>query len=342
MSDIRISICMPTYNGAKWIEPTLNTLLSQSFGNFELIVSDDRSTDDTCSRVESIGDPRIRVVRHADNVGYSRNLRRCIALAKNEIVLLMGQDDLVCDGYLQKVHDIFATHPNVGAVTRAYFWFQDNPTQPVRYKDPVDPTGDIVLSLTNATPDMVFRAFHSMDQLSCLAMRREWIEQPVHEHIFTAHVYPMASVWKNHDLYCIRDPVLAVRIESSQCRSVSSIYNPSPVWTWARMFETVFPEPRFDDIRKRCLRDFVARNYVGLVQIRNYGRYSWLLREVGYLLKYRWSNIFSPAFWFFSAGCLLCPASLLIPMVDRYKKKVLSKAIGSVDFRYSLARGRIL
>ena len=335
MAAPRISICMPTYNGARWIVPTLQTLLTQSFRDFEIAISDDNSTDDTCDVVEALGDPRIRVVRHDDNVGYSLNLRRSFELAEGEIIVPMGQDDLVCDGFLQRVHEIFAEHPSVGAMTRAYFWFHDDVRRAVRYKDPVDPSGDVILTLDKAEPEQVFRAFHSMDQLSCLALRREWIEHPVHEHIFPAHVYPMASVWKNHDLYCIHDPVLAVRIESSQSRSVSGIYNPSPVWTWARMFETMYPEPRFDRIRRRCIRDFVARNYVGLVQIRNFGRYSWLLREIGYLVRYRWRNLFSAQFWFFSLGCMVVPPAILLPMVDTYKLRFASKSIGPVPFEYS-------
>jgi hypothetical protein len=148
----------------------------------------------------------------------------------------------------------------------------------------------------------------------------------------------MASVWKRHDLYCIHDPVLAVRIESSQCRLVKGIYDPSPMWTWAQLFRTVYPESRFDDIRTRCIRDFVAKNYVGLVQIRNFGKYTWLLREIGFLLKYRWQNLFSIPFWFFSLGCVMIPPSLLIRMVDAYKRRFLSTAIGPVDFRCSIAK----
>lgn len=337
MSKLRISICMPTYNGARWIEPTLRTLLVQSFRDYELVICDDNSTDNTCVIVEALGDPRIRVVRNEQNVGYGRNLQRCLELARHDIVVLMGQDDLVCDGYLQRVHDIFAQHPNVGAVTRAYFWFQGDVSRAVRVKPPVDATQDVILTLDQAEPERVFRAFSSMDQLSCLALRREWIEAPVHDHCFTAHVYPMASVWKKHDLYCIKDNVLAVRIESSQCRSIKGIYDPSPMWTWAQLFKTVYPEPRFDDIRERCIRDFVARNYVGLVQIRNFGKYSWLLLEIGFLLKYRWQNVFSLSFWFFSLGCMLVPPSLLIPMVDAYKRRFLSKVIGPVDFKCSMA-----
>jgi glycosyltransferase involved in cell wall biosynthesis len=328
-----LSICMPSYNGAAVIGETIRCLLAQSFSDFELIVCDDGSTDATCEVARSFEDARVRVIQNEQNVGYARNLERCRLQARGEVIVLMGQDDLVADGMLQRIHEVFQSHPNVGALTRAYFWFHGDLHRPVRVKPPVDPAGDVVLSLRQADPQAVFRAFSSMDQLSGLAMRRAWIEHPVHEHIFPAHVYPMASIWKKHDLMCLHDHTIAVRIESSQARYVSSIYNPSPIWTWVQMFETVFPDPEFDDVRRRCIRDLVARNYVGLVQIRNYGRYSWLLREIGMLLRYRPLNVLAPQFWFLSLGCLVLPPVLLIPMVDWYKRSVLSKAIGPIDFK---------
>ncbi|MEI6970274.1 MAG: glycosyltransferase family A protein [bacterium] len=335
MSGLRISICVPTYNGSRWIRPTLRTILTQSFRDFEVVICDDNSTDDTCGVVEAIGDPRIRVVRNSRNIGYGGNLQRCMEHARNDIVVLMGQDDLVCDGYLQKIHDIFVKHPEVGVVTRAYFWFQGDVKVPVRAKPPVEATCDSILSINTAPPELLFRAISSMDQLSCLALRREWIQAPVHSHVFPAHVYPVMSVWKRHALYCMKDNVLAVRIESSQSRSVKSIYDPSPVWTWVQLFETMFPEPEFTVMRTKCIRDFVATNYVGLVQIRNYGRYSWLLREIGMLLRYRWVNVFSPQFWFFSLGCMVMPPLLLIGMVDGFKRRFLSRSIDPIDFRYT-------
>jgi glycosyltransferase involved in cell wall biosynthesis len=333
----RLSICMPLYNGARWVRPTLDSLLGQSFGDFELIVADDGSTDDSAAVVEAVGDPRIRVARHPHR-GYSLTLRDALAAARGEVVVLMGGDDLVCDGMLQRIYDVFARHPNVGALTRAYYWFQGDLRRAVRVKPPVSAEGDAVLSLRDAQPDMLFRAFSSMDQLSGLAMRRAWIDCPVHEHIFTAHVYPMASIMRRHDLYCIRDNTIAVRIESSQCRSIKGIYDPSPVWTWARLFETVYPEEEFRAVRGRCIRDFVARNHVGLVQIRNFGRYRWLLREIAMLLRYRPLNAISPSFWFFSLGCMALPPALLLKMVDFYKTRVLSRSIGSAPFEYTAGR----
>jgi glycosyltransferase involved in cell wall biosynthesis len=332
VSEFSISICMPTYNGSPYVRDTIACLLQQGFDDFELIACDDASTDDTCEVISSFSDPRIRLVRNEANAGYGKNLKRCVGQAENDIVVLMGQDDIVCDDMLQIIHDKFVEYPSVGAITRAYFWFHHDLSRPVRIKTPVHTSDDVVLSIKDADPEMVFQAFFSMDQLSGLAMRREWITHDVHPDIFTAHIYPMASLWKEHDLLCLKDNTVAVRIESSQARYVSSIYDPSPVATWVDMFNAVYPEAEFDGIRGLCIRQFVARNYLGLAQIRNYGKLTWVVREVWMLVKHRPANLLSLSFWAASLGVILCPPFVLIRLVDWYKKHVLANQLPHVQF----------
>ena len=315
MSGLSISICLPSYNGADCIGETIDGLRAQSFRDFELIVCDDASTDDTVEVVSQYDDPRVTVSENEKNVGYAHNLERCRLLAKNDIVVLMGQDDIVSPNMLQRIHDAFANNSTVGCLTRAYYWFHGTHERAVRAKPPVDPNGDVILTLLDAPRDQVYRAFSSMDQLSGLAMRRKWITQPVHPHIFTAHIHPMAAIWKDHDLMCLHDNTIAVRIEHSQARH---LYNPSPMWTWAYMFETRFPGPEYAEFRANCIQGFVARNYVGLVQIRNFGAYPWLLREIAHLVRYRPLNLLHPAFWFFSLGCMVMPPATLVRLVDAY------------------------
>src|SRR5208337_4870721 len=134
--------------------------------------------------------------------------------------------------------------------------------------------------------------------------------------IFTAHIYQFASIFKNHDVIYIKDYVLAVRIESSQTRHVSSIYIKSPMQSWVDMFNTVFYEEKFDTVREKCNKNFWGKNFVGLIQIKNYGKTSWLLREIKLLIKYNRRNILDPRFWFFSIGTLILPRFMLVPIVD--------------------------
>lgn len=90
--------------------------------------------------------------------------------------------------------------------------------------------------------------------------------------------------------------------------------------------------PTLDSLLDQSFRDIVARNFVGLVQIRNFGCCRWLVREIRMLLKHRWLNVFAPDFWLFSLGCPAMPPSLLLRMVDRYKKNMSSKSIGTIPF----------
>ena len=64
-----IDILIPTYNGAKIIQPTLKSLLSQDFTDFRIIICDDASTDDTLSLVKSLKDKRIHIFTHSQNLG---------------------------------------------------------------------------------------------------------------------------------------------------------------------------------------------------------------------------------------------------------------------------------
>ena len=335
MNDLKFSILMPTYNGGEVLKDTIKSILSQSFTNYEIIINDDVSTDNTEEVVRSINDSRIRFFKNEKNLGYPGNLESARQKATGDIIYLMGQDDILGSGALEDTYKAFKISDDIGAVTRPYFWFDKNITTPVRAKFQLNSEKDEVVKITD-DPKRVELVFRTLDQLSGLAYRKKFIDLPFHPDIFPCHVYPFASIFKKHPIIFLKDYNLAVRIASSQCRSVSSIYNKSPLRSWVELFQNVFPEKEFEKIRKYCIKNFVANNYVGLVQIRNYAKYRYLWREIFYLVKYRWDNILSPQFWFFSLGCAIMPASLLIPLVDWYKNKVNSKNLNHIKFEYKL------
>ncbi len=104
------------------------------------------------------------------------------------------------------------------------------------------------------------------------------------------------------------------------------------------MFNCVFFEDGFTAIRNYCIKNFVAVNYVGLVQIKNYAKYNYLWREIWMLLRYRWENFLNIFFWLFSIGAAIMPPSLLIPMVDWYKDKIYSKKLRNIKFKHALQK----
>jgi len=328
------SICMPAYNGEKIITEALRSILLQDYKNFELIISDDCSTDGTGEVIKKISDERIKYYRNQKNLGYPKNIQACYERAGGKILFLMAQDDILGKGVLQRVKEVFDKNPEVGALTRPYFQFFDQDiTQPIRVWEGLNSDKDEIVSI-NDRSEKIIAIFRTLDQLSGLAYRREWIKLPFHEDVFPCHVYPFASIFKKHPVICLKDFIVAVRISSSQTRKISSIYSKSPVLTWARMFETVFPEKEYKRVRNDCLNNFVAKNYYGLVQIRNFSTLRNLVREIYYLVKYRPQNLLSLSFWLFSIGCLVMPPIILIPLVDRYKKYFFSGKFKRIDFTY--------
>ena len=90
-----ISVCIPTYNGAKYIAQTIESILNQTFTDFEIIVSDDGSSDETLEIVGSFNDPRIVQIDRLSKVGAEANWNNAVATASASLVKLVCQDDLL-------------------------------------------------------------------------------------------------------------------------------------------------------------------------------------------------------------------------------------------------------
>jgi len=329
----KFSILIPTWNGAEVIGETLRSILTQSFHDFEIVVQDDASTDNTVEVIESFHDPRIKIFRNTENLGYPKNLESLGKKGEGEIIFLMGQDDILGCGALLNTAKAFEISNDIGAVARPYFWFDKEIARPVRATRQLNPDKNEIVKITDDFERLVL-SIDVAGQLSGLAMRRKFLDTPFHEDIFPCHVYPFVAILKKHPVVFLKDYNLAVRIRSSQCRSKSSIYEKSPIQSWVDFANTSFAEKDLAKFRDYFIKNYVAKNYVGLVQIRNYARYRYLLREIWMLLKYRWQNIFSPGFYFYSLMCIFTPPFILIRLTDWYKSKILSRKLQHIKFQW--------
>src|SRR5262245_46576944 len=98
----RVSLGMPVYNGEPFVEEALKSLLGQTFEDFELVISDNASSDRTGSICQDYAarDRRIRYLRNDINVGFCRNQNRVIELCNAEYFLLTHHDDVRAPEYL--------------------------------------------------------------------------------------------------------------------------------------------------------------------------------------------------------------------------------------------------
>lgn len=90
-----VSVCIPTYCGEAHLAETIDSVLRQSYVNFELWIVDDNSPDTTEEIVASYDDPRIRYVRNAKNLGPEGNWNYCLTLPKGKYFKLLPHDDLI-------------------------------------------------------------------------------------------------------------------------------------------------------------------------------------------------------------------------------------------------------
>ena len=114
-----VSVCLPTYNGADYVEEALRSILHQSYQDFELLVVDDGSTDTTLDIVQSLSDPRIQLHRNPERLGIPANWNRCLELAAGELVCLFHQDDVMLPENLERKVQLLSADETVGFVHSA-------------------------------------------------------------------------------------------------------------------------------------------------------------------------------------------------------------------------------
>ena len=114
-----VSVCVPTYNGAAFIEETLRSIVNQSYQDFELLIVDDGSTDNTLEIVQSFSDPRIQLHRNPERLGIPGNWNRCLFLARGEYVCVFHQDDVMLPENLERKVQLLSTDPTLGFVHSA-------------------------------------------------------------------------------------------------------------------------------------------------------------------------------------------------------------------------------
>ena len=105
-----VSILTPAYNHEKYVRVFLDSILAQSYKNFELIIVDDCSTDKTPSIIEQYKDERIRFFRNDFNRGMNGNLNVAFSYAKGKYIVILASDDFLESDYLEKMIAYFEQH----------------------------------------------------------------------------------------------------------------------------------------------------------------------------------------------------------------------------------------
>ena len=119
MTGPRLSVLMPVFNGAPFVATAVDSVLHQTFGDLELIVVDDGSTDETPAILDRFEDARLVRLRNRENRGLSRSLDRGLERATGEYLARMDADDIAGPDRLAKQVAFLDSHPDVGILGSA-------------------------------------------------------------------------------------------------------------------------------------------------------------------------------------------------------------------------------
>lgn len=112
-----LTVLLPVYNAAKYLKQAIDSILEQSFSNFELLIIDDGSSDDSVTIVKNYTDPRIRLVVNESNLGISATLNKGIELSTTELIARMDADDISYPGRLQLQYEYFQRFPDTALLS---------------------------------------------------------------------------------------------------------------------------------------------------------------------------------------------------------------------------------
>lgn len=118
MSDkSKISVIMPVYKGEKFIRQAMDSILAQTFKEFELLIINDGNKDRSKEIIESYNDPRIRLIHNENPIGLSPSRNLGFTEAKAEYIALLDSDDIAYKERLQKQFDFMEKHPDFGLLS---------------------------------------------------------------------------------------------------------------------------------------------------------------------------------------------------------------------------------
>ena len=181
----KVSISLPTHNGARWIKDSIESVLSQSYANFELIVINDASTDDIEVVVESFvhRDARVVYVANETNLGIQKTLNKGLRLARGEYIARIDDDDVWAEkDKLERQIDFLDTHLDYVLVGTGTIVVNEDGVELFRFLSPVtdeDVKNKILFKNCFTHSSVMFR---KEEVLSCGGYREDEIARHVEDY----------------------------------------------------------------------------------------------------------------------------------------------------------------
>ncbi len=116
MENVKISIIMPVHNGENYLRPAMESIFGQTLSNFEFIIINDGSTDNTEKVINSYKDRRVILLNNKERIGVSKSLNRAVEISRGEYIARMDADDISLPKRLEKQFIFLENHKEIGVL----------------------------------------------------------------------------------------------------------------------------------------------------------------------------------------------------------------------------------
>jgi glycosyltransferase involved in cell wall biosynthesis len=216
MSPRRVTVVIPTHNRADLVGAAIDSVLGQSYRDFELVVYDNASTDETPEVVAAYRDDRLTYVRRPANIGLLQNFQDALQRVETEYTLMLCDDDLLLPGFLDATVGVLDRQPRVGMVHTA-FTVLDGKGEVV--DEQADWTGGLTKDTVEAAPDFLAESMRWGCRVcsSAALMRTAALpEEPFEQGDFPAIDFGLwLRMALNWDIAYVARPLAAYRIHAT-------------------------------------------------------------------------------------------------------------------------------
>lgn len=287
----KVSVIIPLYNKQYQICRTINSVLNQTYTNFELIVVDDGSTDKGLAIVGQYHDTRVRIVRQ-NNAGPGAARNMGTSQSSSEFITYLDADDEWMPDFLQKCIDNLLANPDCAAAVASYYigpekierWYQ------LRKYGIADGPWRLPIDISQCQLNYSLAVFHA-----CSTVYRRWVVQRYGGFYakgncrYGEDVYLWLQIMFNHKLYRISEPLAWYHTEDSQlglsCKK--SFYPIEPCLLDVEPLKKNCPA-EYENLLQRWLAIHALRAAFLHAELGNRENVSYLLNNFPLIRKWRW------------------------------------------------------
>lgn len=203
---MKISVCLATYNGEKYIKEQLNSILPQLSIDDEIIISDDNSTDSTLGIIEGLKNDKIKIFTNKLGKGYSKNFENAINQASGDVIFLSDQDDIWMEDKVKKM---------LAGLDKSHLVISDALISDVN----LNPTLGSHFKLHNVKTGFLHNWIQTRYIGACMAFKKEILKKilpfPSNQKL-CAHDYWIANVGEfYYTVFLINEPLIKYRRHDS-------------------------------------------------------------------------------------------------------------------------------